>query len=61
MNQDVCAHCDTPLGLVVMVCDGMGKGEYGHQASLLAVQAIGNYLRACPETDDVAEAVREAE
>ena len=60
VNQDVCAHCDTPLGLVAMVCDGMGKGEYGHQASLLAVQAIGNYLRACPETDDAAEAVREA-
>ena len=34
VNQDVCAHCDTPLGLVAMVCDGMGKGKYGHQASL---------------------------
>lgn len=24
-NQDTCGYADTPLGLLVVVCDGMGE------------------------------------
>lgn len=39
-NQDNFACTDTPFGLLVVVCDGMGGGPSGASASSLAVQAI---------------------
>lgn len=60
VNQDTCAYTDTPLGLLVLVCDGMGKGEYGHVASLLAAQAIAGYLQKADAGTDPADAVRAA-
>lgn len=39
-NQDNFACSDTPFGLLVVVCDGMGGGPSGASASSLAVQAI---------------------
>ena len=39
-NQDSCGYADTPLGLLVVVCDGMGGGPGGATASSLAVQII---------------------
>lgn len=39
-NQDSCGYADTDLGLLVVVCDGMGGGPGGKTASALAVQTI---------------------
>lgn len=41
-NQDSCAAVDTPFGLLVTVCDGMGGGPGGKTASLVAVNEIIN-------------------
>ena len=37
-NQDSCGFIDTPLGLVAIVCDGMGGGPAGQLASSTAVK-----------------------
>lgn len=51
-NQDCYACADTPLGFVAVVCDGMGGGPGGANASTLAVQAIVQHLNGCaPEAD----------
>lgn len=39
-NQDNAGFVDTPLGLLVVVCDGMGGGPGGRTASLMAVDTI---------------------
>ena len=43
-NQDNAGYVDTPLGLLLVVCDGMGGGPGGRTASLMAVEAILNVL-----------------
>lgn len=39
-NQDCCGYKETPFGFLVVVCDGMGGGPAGANASILAVQSI---------------------
>lgn len=39
-NQDSCGYKETPFGFLVVVCDGMGGGPAGANASMLAVQSI---------------------
>ena len=39
-NQDNAGFVDTPLGLLLVVCDGMGGGPGGRTASLMAVDTI---------------------
>lgn len=39
-NQDSYGFCDTPFGLLVTVCDGMGGGPGGKTASSIAVKEI---------------------
>ena len=39
-NQDNAGFVDTPLGLLLVVCDGMGGGPAGRTASLMAVDAV---------------------
>lgn len=39
-NQDSCGYKETPFGFLVVVCDGMGGGPAGANASILAVQSI---------------------
>lgn len=46
-NQDAAGFRDTPLGAIIVVCDGMGGGPGGATASHLGVQTI---------IDDVAKA-----
>ena len=48
-NQDSCGFLDTKFGLVVVVCDGMGGGPAGKQASTLAVQQILGYINQADE------------
>lgn len=55
-NQDTVAYTDTPLGLLVLVCDGMGGGPGGKTASVIAATTIGNYMssQAANKEPDVA-------
>ena len=39
-NQDSYGYEDTPFGLLVLVCDGMGGGPGGKTASSIAVREI---------------------
>lgn len=39
-NQDCCGYKETPFGFLVVICDGMGGGPAGANASMLAVQSI---------------------
>lgn len=43
-NQDNAGFVDTPLGLLLVVCDGMGGGPGGRTASLIAVDTILSVL-----------------
>lgn len=51
-NQDSCGYADTPLGLLVVVCDGMGGGPGGKLASSVAVETIINMVKAHPASDN---------
>lgn len=57
-NQDNLAYCDTPLGFLMVVCDGMGGGPGGKTASTIAVQEIVRMLQATSSLDDRAHAFR---
>lgn len=63
-NQDTCAWQDTPHGLLLLVCDGMGGGPSGKYASQLAADVIVNYVLDSSQTADrrdiLARAIREA-
>ena len=52
-NQDSCGFVDTPHGLIAVVCDGMGGGPAGKDASTLAVQAIAEYF--CNQQPDAGD------
>lgn len=45
-NQDTCAYADTPFGILVTVCDGMGGGPAGKCASLTAANSIVDFIRS---------------
>lgn len=59
-NQDCYACADTPIGFAVVVCDGMGGGPGGANASTLAVQAILQHLNSCQPSADVEAALKNA-
>ena len=59
-NQDCYACADTPIGFAVVVCDGMGGGPGGANASTLAVQAILQHLNSCQPSADVQAALKNA-
>ena len=47
-NQDDMAYLDTPLGFLIVVCDGMGGGPGGKTASYIVKQEIAEVLFNCP-------------
>ncbi len=50
-NQDDFAFLDTPLGFLLIVCDGMGGGPGGKTASYIAKYEIAKTLSECsPQT-----------
>lgn len=50
-NQDDMVYLDTPLGFLVVVCDGMGGGPGGKTASYIVKQEIAETLCKCsPQT-----------
>ncbi len=59
-NQDSYRWAETPLGLLVTVCDGMGGGPAGKTASSIAVDVIADKLLATPEDAAAEQAVVEA-
>lgn len=52
-NQDSYLISDTPLGLLIIVCDGMGGGPAGKTASSYASQAIMDYIKSSNANSDV--------
>ena len=59
-NQDSCGFIDTPYGMLAIVCDGMGGGPAGKQASVLAVQVIAEYIHKAPKGENISELLRNA-
>ena len=63
-NQDAFVYAETPAGLLVIVCDGMGGGPAGRYASSLASHTIVEYISKCQPDEDgsriLAEAIRTA-
>lgn len=50
-NQDDMAYLDTPLGFLVIVCDGMGGGPGGKTASFIVKHEIAETICECsPQT-----------
>ncbi len=59
-NQDACGFIDTPLGLIAVVCDGMGGGPSGKLAASVAVQKIVEYVMNAPEDASRKEVMKDA-
>jgi len=59
-NQDSCGFIDTPLGLIAVVCDGMGGGPAGQLASNTAVQKIVEYVMNAPQEETRMEVMKKA-
>ena len=49
-NEDAGAHGLTPVGHLLVVCDGMGGHALGREASQLALSTISRILQSAPST-----------
>ena len=59
-NQDACGFSDTPIGALVIVCDGMGGVNGGSIASSTAVKTIITFFSQASEQDDPIELIKSA-
>ncbi|MBR4996040.1 MAG: serine/threonine-protein phosphatase [Alistipes sp.] len=59
-NQDGYAYSDTPMGPIIVVCDGMGGMQGGRIASAMAVSSIVNSVKIAFKDDDPQEVLRKA-
>lgn len=59
-NQDSAGFADTPLGTIVVVCDGMGGLQGGKQASALAVNTVLDCFRCAESDENPADVMRSA-
>ena len=59
-NQDSCGFIDTPHGLMAIVCDGMGGGPAGRNASVLAVKIIAEYVCRDNKSENPEDILRNA-
>ena len=59
-NQDSCGFCDTPVGALAIVCDGMGGHNGGSTASSLAVQEIVKSFLSATSDQKEEDIIREA-
>jgi serine/threonine protein phosphatase PrpC len=60
VNEDASAHAEVKLGLLAVVCDGMGGHAGGKEASELAVKSIVEIITAAPEKTAPRDALRVA-
>jgi protein phosphatase len=60
INEDACGHLCTPLGHLLVVCDGMGGHTLGQRASQLAVHTILCALERAPEAVPRGAALKDA-
>lgn len=59
-NQDSAGYVDTPLGLLVVVCDGMGGMKGGKHASSLAVKTVIDDMNSSSAEDNAYDVVKNA-
>lgn len=59
-NQDDVGWIETPLGFLLLVCDGMGGGPGGKTASNITKTEIARGLMTCAPTMSVEQAIRQA-
>jgi serine/threonine protein phosphatase PrpC len=59
-NQDSCGFVDTPYGFMAIVCDGMGGGPAGKQASELAVNTIAEYVNSVSDVRGLDKLLQQA-
>ncbi len=57
-NQDACGFSDTPVGALIVVCDGMGGANGGSIASSMAVRTIISHFSEASGQDDPVELIK---
>jgi protein phosphatase len=61
INEDTAIEGETPIGHLLVLCDGMGGHEGGREASRLAVDSVFRYLATAPLRLDIPPIVRARE
>ena len=59
-NQDSAGSCNTPLGMIAIVCDGMGGMKGGSTASSIAVKVVMDDVNAASPDDSPADVLAAA-